>query len=430
MARLALATMDRAGAAGGGALSNTPPQNRQTGGEDWFEVMVYIQWDREKLDRLSEALDAAKEAAADGSGSGWTQSLPGSKGLWQVHPHGCRLGDSVKGPIMRWRFERDGITFGMTKRYDPHDTLPSGFVRMTGEMLIALGDARAMWSKVVEWFAELGATVTTAKLSRVDMCVDLPGVAVAEFIPALRESRYITRTKKDAEVQTTVYRTCKRETGFTMGMGTLVRVYDKLAELKEKGGYLTKGAWMVKNRWGGSVPDKATRIEFQLRREFLTACKCKSVDGKLVRPGIDTVDDYFEMRAALGHYLTHQWLRFCGEDFDRRQPKRASTMPVWERVQCDMAQWTGNAAPRLYSPLKRREVSVEDLMLQCRGCMEAAAARCGLYVEQPDDLFYFALGEFTKIIDRDAADMPRRVAQKMKHTIRPEFEHEPEPAPF
>lgn len=435
----------------GVTISNTPPQNlhelpadpaaaledRLTGGEDWFELMLYLRWDPARLEEVSEHLDAVKESVAEGKGDGWTHSLPGSGGLWKVEPHGCRLGDARKGPILRWKFSRDGIVFGLTRRPDPHKTLPSGFVRMTGDVLIAHGDAQALWLQVKEWFREMGAEVVTAKVSRVDMCVDLPNVRVEDFVDAYHADQFITRTKRsrqhakhvdhgaqditledeeDAEktIPVEAYRSGRKWTGLRFGAGTQCRIYDKLAECRD----LAKRAWLAKRRWGG-MPDDATRVEFQLRRSFLTAEKCKPEDdGKLDRPVIDTVEDYFAHRAELADYLCSKWLKFFEPGFDPRQPSRGTTLAIWQRVAEDFKTWTGDPRPRRFLPMQRSKMPVEDLVKQAKGCMESAAARCGLFVEKADDLFYFTLEQLTPLYDEDE-DLAEKVAKKMKTCIAP-----------
>jgi hypothetical protein len=429
---------------GGVSISNTPPQNLQgesdrlTGGEDWFEVMVYLRWAPGRLAILSDALDALKESAAEG-GDGWTQSLPGSRGLWKVEPVGCRLGDAARGPVMRWRFSRDGVAFGLTRRDLPHKTLPSGFVRISGDVLIAHGDARATWDLVVGWLAELGAEVMTAKVSRVDMCVDLPGVSVDEFVRAYHGDNFITRTKRQREHAKTpivgddlagddrdadpgndgyaeVFRSGRRYTGLRLGAGTQLRIYDKLAECRD----LAKRGWLAKMRWGGSVPDAATRVEFQLRRAFLTAEKCKpGEDGNLGRPVIDTVEDYFKHRAELARYLCTRWVHFFEDGFDARQPSRGVTLALWRRVIDDFQAWAGSSRLHRHKPMTRAEMPIEDLLKQAKGCIESAAARCGMVPTRADDLVYFTAENLWPLIDADADNLENKVARKMKHSIAP-----------
>lgn len=442
---------------GGGPLSNTPPQNlhsdfdpaanRLTGGEDWFEAVVYLRWNPVALEAVAAHLDAVKEEAAEG-GDGWTQSIPGSGGLWKVEPTGARLG-GAKGPIMRWRFSRDGIVFLLTRRADPHKTLPSGLVRITGDVLIAHGDARPLWEEVKRWFAEIGAEVTTAKLSRVDLCVDLPDVDVEEFVQPYHEGRYTTRTKRTREHCThlerpiatapeqideeeegedddrcavELYKAGRRYTGLRFGTGTQLRIYDKLAECRD----VALRAWLAHRRWGGVVPDKATRVEFQLRRSFLTAEKVKpDADGNIGRPVIDTVEDYFTHRAALARYLVSSWVCFWAAGFDPRHPERATVLKLWKRVADDFKAWTGDTRERTYQPMRREEMPVDDLMKQALGCIESAAARCGLIIEEHEEdepmsgLWSFAADQLWPLIDGDRGQIPDRVFRKMKALIRP-----------
>lgn len=410
--------------------SNTPPQSLQTsqgrltGGEDWFEVMVYLAWDEDALAAVAEHLDAMKESVSDGSSDGWTSTLPGSRGLWKVEPHGCRLGEKGKGPILRWCLSRDGIVFGLTHRLNPHETLPSGFVRMTGDFLIANGDARTAWLEVVEWFKEIGARVTLAKVSRVDMCVDLPGVHVEEFVKPYLAEMYTTRCKVSAchserderegpeMVAETLYKRGRSYTGFSLGGATRLRVYDKIEECKD----MAVLAWLSQRRWGGSIPDAATRVEFQLRRSFLMCEKLKpSADGTIARPVIDTVEDYFTHRAELAKYLTTQWCVFKDGSFDPAHPERSTCSQLWQRVQEDFAAWAGDTRLRRYDPPTREDVPLEDLVRQAVGCFESAIARSGEYIEDPDQFFWSILPHIeSAIAGRPVAD---RILQKMKHSL-------------
>jgi len=345
---------------------------------------------------VANIIDVEKELVAEGlhEHDGFTQALPGA-GLWKVHPTGCRLGDAAKGPIMRWRLQRDGIVFGLTKRAEPHKTNPSGFVRMTGDVLLALGSAEALWRRVVEWFAELGATVVEAKLSRVDMCVDLPGVGVDEFMAAFREGRYVTRTKKSEEWSFATYRAGRQDTGLAMGTVTRVRIYDKSEECRD----IACRAWMVHRRWGGVDPDKATRVEFQLRREFLT------------EHGVSTVEDYFAKRRALARFLCGSWIKFVADGFDERHTDRAITLPLWKRVAEDFDTWTTGAPVADLSPIARETVKPESLVKQIRGCAERVAALQGVKIEGPDDFLGFVNEHLYALIEDDT-EIGARVRNK------------------
>lgn len=365
------------GAVGGVCYSNTPPHTLHssslsasvngvcdsaprdlvTGGEDWFEVMVYLRWYPEDLDRLAKTLDAAAEEAAESKGAEprIVGTLPG-RGQWIVHSHGCKLGSGSKSVNMRWRFERDGVVFGLANRPEPHETLPSGFIRITGEILTAHDGAEGLWNRIVVWLHELGAELVEARVSRVDMAVDLPGVEVKTFVEAFRDGRYVSRTRKDTEWRASLHRVNKRDTGLSLGAGTMLRIYDKAIECQD----LSKRAWIIARRWGEDQ-DHATRVEFQLRREFLKD------------HGVSTVDDYFAKRGQLARWLCTRWVRFVDGQIDRRHTERSKMMALWLDVIARFAAWTC-LSPADLQRLPRAAVKVDVLVKQARGCFERAAA--------------------------------------------------------
>lgn len=379
----------------GVAPSNTPPSTRQRGGEDWFEGAFYLRWQPEKLQEVAAILDAEQVAVRENESpaDGFIQSLPG-RGLWKVHANGCRLGDPTRGPMMRWRLERDGVRFTLANRAEPHQTNPSGTFMATGEVMIAMGGAEKVWDLIRTWLRELGAEIVTAKVSRVDLCVDIPGVGVADLMAAYREERYITRTRHSEDwSQTAAYRRFRRDTGCALGTATRLRIYDKSLECQD----LAKRAWMIHRRWGGEDQDKALRVEFQVRREFLKD------------RGIDTVEDYFLKRRSLAKYLCTDWVRFV-EAFDRRHTDRAESMPIWQRVQEDFDHWTAGPFSTL-APLPREKVQDRQLIRQAAGCIETIAARMGVSIGGPDDFLGFASERLWAVIEDDN-QISRRVLHK------------------
>lgn len=424
----------------GGDTSNTPPATRHDtpkftenlghGGEDWFEASVYLNWHPGKarmvFERLAEMKEEARLASKASHGFG---ALPGSAGQWKVHPVGCRMGEAGKGPVMLWKFERDGIVFGLTDRVAAHATHPSGFVRMTGEAIIALGSAESMWNTVLRWFDELGAQVEKALVSRVDVCWDMAGMSVQPFVDAVRAARVVRRTRnRDDDTLLRVHGKGKRDTGLTLGRGTLLRIYDKAVECQD----LAKRAWLIHRRWDGKDQKTATRVEFQLRREFLTAKKCRTGDdGKLSRPAISTVQDYFDRRSELVRYLVLQWVRFVAVGHDERQTKRSRLLPEWELVIRGFEAWVGGRESVPLDPLPRHLAKPRDMAKQARGCFEAAAAREGKDFHTADELVEYAFNLLWPEIEHDN-EIGLRIARRRSTlaTVAPEPPIDYSVAPF
>ncbi len=386
----------------------------RTGGVDWFEGCFYLNWDAEKFAALSKALDAEQDNCADLKPQlrGFCQ-LPGSRGQWKVRATGCPLGPNMR---CRWVFERDGVIFGLVNRVSAHKTRVSGFFRITGEVCLAIGDIEDVWNNVQRWFAELGAQIVKATLSRVDLCVDLPGVSVEPFVNALRNGRIISRIRHGAEHHSDTgeverdnravridYKKLKC-TGLTIiGHNAMVRIYDKAEECKD----LLKRAWIIHRRWGGKDQDTAARVEFELKRDFLTAKKCKAKPNEkgeleLNRPAISTVEDFFDKLPDLVRYLTCDWMRFVKEGYNNKHSERATDMDLWVQVQNYFVKWADANGPTMnFKPLRRAEVLIDSFWKQIRGVAEAAAARLHVRLDGPDDLLGFLNESIQPVIETD-----------------------------
>lgn len=398
------------GRASGGVPGITPPQTRHDvhadGGEDFFEACLYLDWDPLAWAALTSRLERAKaEAAAQDVPAPAEADLrdgAGGDSAWFVHPLGHRLGGGA-GPMMRWKLQREGIVISLANRQTGADkagnfTMPNCQVRFDGTTLLASDGAESLWRKVRGWLAELGATIRHDVVSRVDPCVDLAGVGLGDLIEAFADERVITRAKKTTDfthIPAEVHRTGRKVTGLYIGKDTILRIYDKAEECRDP----IKRALMEEKRWGGKPQDVATRIEFQLRRDFL----------KL--RGVDTVADWFRLRASILAYLTTGWVRFVDEGFDRRHTNRARTLPIWEKIAAAFLAWARGKIDIPLSPVPSRPIDVRALVRQSRGCFERACAMLGVEVDGPDDFLGVAVELMHALVECDW-EIPERVRRK------------------
>lgn len=401
----------------GGESSNTPPQNLHAGGEDWLEVCLYVHWQPEKWERLTSALEIARSGAAknDDTASGALAYVSGlgSDGHWFLHPAGYRLGDKTKGPMVKWKLERAGVRVGILNRPTPHETIPNVHVVISGDVLLASGGLDALWPRVREWIADLGAEIIEDKVSRVDAALDMAGVDVLDFYEAFARGDVITRAKRArefGEAPWQVHRSGRRVTGLSIGRSPMVRIYDKLAECTDP----DVRAALVQTRWGGNTPEKATRIEFQLRGEFLKegrwlGYRKNPLSSRRVR-AVVSVADWIAQRAAIVEYLTTRWLRFVRPGSDRRHTERATNHPTWERVVESMR--------RLWARVKdfavkidHRQADPSALLNQVRGCLERVAAIWREDIQGAEDFVGFAVDALAKHVEGDGGIRDRILAK-------------------
>jgi hypothetical protein len=340
----------------GGVISNTPPPSSiWIAAEDWFELNLYVKWHPTKWDELTKKLDECKHWAgirdSPTSLTGWNVN---GKSI-AVEPIGAKSGKGTKGIYSRWRFTYDElIRFRVVNRQLSHETMPNVGVSIDGRAC-TLDHAENLYRRSVELIEALGGEVLKNKLSRVDICLDMPGVPLDAFERCFDEKRYICRANA---------RSKHESYGITVSFGQnpiMARIYDKLREVEKKADPVKELAMKV-HRWGGDFPDEATRVEFQIRRDGLKS------------HGIDTVQDYLDRRASLASYLTEEWLRLTAAHVDKKNKNqsKARTLPLWQEVSENLVAWGAGATAEL-DPLKKEDANVLQLFKQMLGVAKAAA---------------------------------------------------------
>lgn len=355
--------------------SNTPPSTSKkieiekwTGAEDWLEWVLYIEWN--KWDRLNKQLKDAKETAA------MENCPPELREIWYwggrctVDPGGARLGKK-KGPYFAYKLSNDELTVLIAERPTPHKSFPSAVVRANGESCLYPG-AEECYEYTKRMIKSLGGRIIKNRLSRVDICLDMPGQAIEPFDRAFLEDRIICRA---------VARKRYTGTGVTVEVGQAplkCRIYDKKAEVELKANPIKK-LCMLYYRWNKVLPEAATRIEFELRRDALKD------------RGIDAVEDYYTKRADLVSYLTHEWIRFTTYQVDRENnnQSKAETLPIWLKAREAFLNWTGKPPGRSLAPVPKEEADVRNLIKQAMGVGKTAAEYQGKELNTTEELIAY-----------------------------------------
>lgn len=359
-------------AAGGGIGNTPPPSSKWVAAEDWFEWTPYIDWNGIKWAELRERLDECKRCAAASDApeevTGWQEC--GHR--LEVDANGANLGKGRKGLYCKYRLNfAEYLSVLLIDREKAHRTQPSGCLTVSGEGCL-LSPARGWWEMGNTLIDVLGGRVVGEKLSRVDICLDMPWIAIDEFLAAYREERYICRANS---------RGLEEGNGTTIYFGRhpiRARIYDKRAEVLAKARPSIRLA-MKLYRWGGQIPDTATRVEFQLRREVLK------------RFGVNGPQDYFARRASIVDYLTRQWLRLTVEPVKRssHNQSRATVLPLWDDVWDAFAEWGAGADAEL-APLPREDADTDQLMKQAKGVIKTAMKERGIEVLNEEEFLRVA----------------------------------------
>jgi hypothetical protein len=370
------------GSGASGESSGTP----EAGGVDWLEVSVYGQWHRETWESFRQQLDDLKTASQEKEQAAFYDA-PGV-GRVLVWSQGANRGKgrAGRGIACRWVLEVDGFKFFVVDRQRYDEDRPSVFVEIGSLTCMTLG-GREAWERARRTLDLLGLDVARAVPSRVDVCVDLAGVGVEEFV-----KKFLARECIKRAVKSCAYLNGWEHEGLTIGRQILCRIYDKLGELTGGDGESARKLdYLLQNRWNGdgTMPACATRVEFQIRRKPLRD-----------QFSIESMDQLWERVASLGEWLTSEWLRFTKEEPDRENnnTQRAETAELWERVASSFAAWMGEV---LEDVRKRRpgRPMADRLFKQALGCLASAAAVLGRTIESRQQFFEFVesrLGRFAK----------------------------------
>jgi hypothetical protein len=320
-----------------------------------------------------------REGPADG---GIPSGPESGDGQILVYPGGMGSGKAVRYEI---RFEWLGMTIGLSPRHDATRQLSNFYVKIPGEPCLLHG-AKELRQRLTLFLSEFDIVITDEWFRRLDVCLDLAGWNFVEkFAPACEGKQYFGSARSTAP-----YREGMLTTGFSVKTGAVdLVIYNKLFEacFKKPEYYL---AAMIQNRWGGCLPEAATRIEYQFKREFLTGMGLNSVDKCLENLG--------GIVSLITRFGDHPFfvLTDCVPDREGRHQDRAGVLPDWMSAIERMRQLAGQPV----APLKRLE---RGMMLATRavknaiGYVVTAGAQLGMLIETRDDL----VTVFGELIERN-----------------------------
>ena len=332
-----------------------PQNDKEAAINDWLEregderKVIFFQY----LDRLQ---DEAKRQQSEFKKAAMPIYLDVKGGRWQMMPSG--MGSGVK---CRWRLERGGVKIGIHS--NPKGTIPAVIVEF-GYQALKFRKFLDVVAEVEAVLKAMGFNVVRHKISRIDvqLTLELPFQVVAR---AFKENLIVSRVKKWSEYRGTIRRfdtdeeTQTEYETFCGGCGDTitVRLYDKIKECFKAPEALEKlnDLYAVMG-----VREHLTRIEFELRRKWLSEYK------------IDTVVDFYAKLPEIIRYLTGSYFRVL-DGAKTTHVEKQRTAKWWDDVQKKFelafnATFEGKALEKVESKI----FSPDALMKQALGCMKAA----------------------------------------------------------
>lgn len=228
---------------------------------------------------------------------------------------------------------------------------PVGFVNFIRDWI-------AKWCKIVY-----------EQVSRVDLCVDL-AIDYPDINPS---NQVITRSKVNSNkgdvIPYSKYRYGVRPTNLVFGKSDIVgRIYDKVVECKMHQKEYVLDDLRTK---GWDETTGVTRVEFQLRRDYLRDIYSVLPSGLISDKGIGDFDELLLALSAIWKYLTNTWLRIC-EDVDRNHnQQKAKLTKYWIKVKHSFDVWD---SPNSILKKKVIRCRYEHLFAQAKGCISSMCA--------------------------------------------------------
>ena len=401
-----------------GETSITPSQKTISGGEDWLSVNFWV--DFPGFEDLKKTLERAQAAARDRKKPHPYFGTPKDGDIitlgdrrFIVSPRGGRLGGGSRALQMNWKLlSHLGLEVSLRNYEKLSATAPNVHIQVTSTSLMRYG-FDAVWQEMLTQLEALGGIVHRNNLSRVDACVDLPGVHVDEFHKPFDAGWIVSRARhrrshKDILLSGEHF-IGRKVTGFSVGKSPLrLDVYDKLTEVRRNPDKLPI---LVKLRWGG-VPECATRVELQIRRT------------KLLQLGVNTVEDWIDKRGAIAEKLTREWFRITDGPTERNHANRRAMHPMWEKARDAFADWTGCNPRADLSPIRPGHADMSRQVAQVVGIFVGLFARIGKRITDNEVFFREAEAAIRDGVGRREmqAEVERRVHELgLTEVVRDDF---------
>lgn len=235
-------------------------------------------------------------------------------------------------------------------------------------------------------------------VSRVDPCVDVAGfdfgaTAREAWVAKLRAGR--ERGPEDEEDDRQRWYTATETNSLRWGSrasGAIVRVYDKVREIREQSGKTWLfPMWARKN--GGEWPREVWRVELELKRKALRGEARPERSWAVAGPGlpVDTLEGLERALPAIFREYVTSRLRLCVPSDRDRNRSRWDLHPVWQAVaDVPWREWAGLREGD-HVAAEQAQADYRKLLSGAMGYMEALGAALSLRLdskgEDPAEVF-------------------------------------------
>ncbi|MFC2012423.1 hypothetical protein ACFLVU_04770 [Chloroflexota bacterium] len=269
-----------------------------------------------------------------------------------------------------WILRNDDVIVCIAREAKGGSVLPEVYVTFSASYLWSHGSTAAV--KLFKQWLSKWALFTEDRVSRCDLCLDLE--MTTPIIDLYKEIVTLAKHKGYYLKDLSGYLRGLRNSGYEFGKSALVgRFYDKTLEILSSKKDWFRDIWTA-NDWDGVTP--VTRVEFQMRRNFL----------KLFQ--VNSYDDLEVAIASIWRYCTGDWLRVCAPSKGKKN-NHQHLLPVqewWAFVQQSKCLFGKDVGLTRFQLKKPR---YDALMAQGKGVLSSALALSASAVGISEALYSF-----------------------------------------
>lgn len=364
---------------------------------DWLEYRGCGSWTGDESPEWVERLETAKRLALL---SHKEEPLEIAGHCVMVNGRGMGSG---RQSHMEYSLAWGPVVFAVAER-DSDDMKQSNlYVKIPGEACVTHGEKRCR-EVVNEVLTEIGFAVRQQATARIDVCLDVTGVALQDAIlPACERGQMKGSLLRGGD---TLALHGQPRSGLSLGSRQSVRInlYDKLREALSRGGQYLES--MRVQRWGGLLPKKAFRLEYQISRDWLRRWQMSDVNQVLSRlPDIvSKVTDY----VAFPMWVVTDSV----PDRKNKNQSRSEIHEDWLWTVNQFRSQSGNAQQPLEA-IDTGEISLKSAYQFIRGYATSAAAVMRIPCERFEDV-YEVLRELHERNDGTDEQWKERWLQKVR----------------
>ena len=364
---------------------------------------LWIEWDSIEFEEIMASFERCKAKARDDCDERFVEF---GGVLFEVSPRG-------EGSYA-FKLVSPDFTLKFNRVRSASDHLTNGFVEIGSAYLMEVGERKA-WDTILNCLARGKASLVHHTVSRIDVACDFADLEVERLYEAVfgyGKHHVSTRVKHAVPYYRPdrMWTITGAEFG-APGAPLRLKIYDKTLELLEKPN--KRKADAIAARFGGRLPRKVDRFEYQIRRSRLKEFQ------------VTTVEDWIEKQEGIVRNLTQNFVRVVDpgrRNLDRTNIEKIKTHRLWAQVQKAFGEVYDSTLKNVVRcRRKSTSINVDRLASMVHGCLKKIAA--GFGCTSKDEAFEVGIREVRRKWNSETAiEVEKQLAESLMANHQPDHD--------